>query len=77
MQSGYNSIKDWRGNRRINERSIEGFGLMEEKSKLPENMEDWGIEEYKAAYKLEKKKSVVLSGRLADAIAQALSLIHI
>lgn len=44
---------------------------MEEKNNRPENMEDWNIEEYKAAYKAEKKKNVILSGRLADAVAQA------
>lgn len=67
MGRGYNTIR----NHRINEGNFEELGQMEEKTNLSGNMEDWGIEEYKAAYKQEKKKNVVLSGRLADAVAQA------
>ena len=33
--------------------------------------EAWGLEEYKEAYQAEKQKNVMLSGRLADAVAQA------
>ena len=44
---------------------------MDKKKPLNLNMEDWGIEEYKEAYKEEKRKNVILAGRLADAVAHA------